>query len=70
MNPAVRMLVGPKGLPESVVNVLVENLKQGYEGEIKESVSNIDEEPALLTGADLDAFLKEDFAMREAMLKK
>ena len=33
-------------------------------------VSNIDEEPALLTGADLDAFLKEDFAMREAMLKK
>lgn len=70
VNPAVRMLVGPKGLPESVVNVLVENLKQGYEGEIKESVSNIDEEPALLTGADLDAFLKEDFAMREAMLKK
>ena len=62
--------MGPKGLPESVVNVLVENLKQGYEGEIKESVSNIDEEPALLTGADLDAFLKEDFAMREAMLKK
>lgn len=70
VNPAVRMLVGPKGLPEDVVSVLAENLKTGYEGEIKDSVANIDEEPALLTGAELDTFLKEDFAMRETMLKK
>ena len=69
-NPAIRMLVGPKGLPDSVVDVLVENLKQGYDGEIRDSVSGIDEEPALLTGPELDAFLKEDFAMRKAMLTK
>ena len=53
-NPAIRMLVGPKGLPDSVVDVLVENLKQGYDGEIRDSVSGIDEEPALLTGPELD----------------
>lgn len=70
VNPAVRMLVGPKGLPDEVVNVLAEDLKKGYEGEIKESIKNIDEQPALLTGTDLDAFLKADFAMRESALAK
>lgn len=70
VNPAVRMLVGPKGLPDSAVNVLTENLKKGYEGEIKSSIENIDEQPALLTGADLNGFLKADFAMRQAALTK
>lgn len=69
-NPAVRMLVGPKEIPSDVLEVLAEGLKTGYEGEIKDSISNIDEQPALLTGTELDEFLKADFAMRESMLKK
>lgn len=70
VNPAVRMLVGPKGLPDASVNVLTKNLEKGYEGEIKSSIENIDEQPALLTGADLKGFLKADFAMRQAALTK
>lgn len=70
VNPAVRMLVGPKDIPDDIAEVLIENLKEGYEGDIKTSISNIDEEPSLLTGSALDEFLKADFAMREKMLKK
>lgn len=69
-NPASRMLVGPKGLSAETVDVLVESLKAGYEAEIAESVSNISEAPLLLTGTELDDFLKADFAMREGLLKK
>lgn len=70
VNPAIRMLVGPKNLPDDVMEVLTVNLEEGYEGEIAESIKNIDEAPALLTGKELDEFLASDFAMREEMLKK
>ncbi len=69
-NPARRMLVGPKGMPAEAVAKLVENLKKGYEGPMLESITTIGEVPDLLVGAELDAFLKADFAMRKAFLTR
>lgn len=69
-NPARRMLVGPKGIPTATVSKLVENLKKGYEGPMLESITTIGEVPALLVEAELEAFLKADFAMRKAFLTK
>ena len=69
VNPAVRMLVGPKGIPQEVVDIIVADLEEGYEGAIADGLLTIGEEPALLTGDDLAAFLEEDYAMREEMLK-
>ncbi len=70
LNPARRMLVGPKGLPTEVVDKLVADLKKGYEGPISTSITTIGEVPALLTGAELAKFLEADFAMRKAFLTK
>jgi Uncharacterized protein conserved in bacteria len=69
-NPARRMLVGPKNMPKTVVDCLVSELKKGFEGEMSANIKAIGEVPALMTGAELDAFLKSDFAMREAFLNK
>ncbi len=69
VNPAVRMLVGPKGIPQEIVDVIVADLKEGYEGAISEGLITIGETPSLLTGDELATFLEEDFAMREEMLK-
>lgn len=69
VNPAVRMLVGPKGIPQEIVDIIVADLEEGYEGAIADGLLTIGEEPALLTGDDLAAFLEEDYAMREEMLK-
>ncbi len=69
VNPAVRMLVGPKDLPQEVVDTIVANLEQGYEKDISEGLLTIGECPKLLTGDALETFLKDDFAMREEQLK-
>ena len=69
VNPAVRMLVGPKGIPQEIVDVIVADLEEGYEGAISEGLITIGEEPSLMTGDELAAFLEEDYAMREEMLK-
>ncbi|MEA4866317.1 MAG: tripartite tricarboxylate transporter substrate binding protein [Sphaerochaeta sp.] len=69
-NPARRMLVGPKGMSDVAVKKLVENLKKGYEGPMIDSITTIGEVPALLVGAELEEFLKADFAMRKAFLTK
>ena len=37
---------------------------------MSENIKAIGEVPALLTGAELDAFLKDDFAMRKAFFSK
>ncbi len=66
VNPAVRMIVGPKGIDQSVVDKLVAALEEGFEGAISENIKAQGEIPQLLTGAALDSFLKEDFAMRKA----
>lgn len=70
VNPAIRMLVGPAGIPQDVVDVIVSNLEEGYKGDIADSVTAIGESPVLLTGDALSTFLKDDFAMRETMLSK
>ncbi|MEG0762339.1 MAG: tripartite tricarboxylate transporter substrate binding protein [Oscillospiraceae bacterium] len=69
VNPAIRMLVGSKDMPQEIVDIIVNNLKTGYSGAIKDSVLAIGEVPVLLQGAELDKFLADDFAMRESMLK-
>ncbi len=69
-NPAMRMLVGPKGIPQNVVDKLIAELEKGYQGDMTANISAIGECPVLLTGAKLQEFLKSDFAMREAFLSK
>ena len=69
-NPAMRMIVAPKGVPSYVVDRIVAELKKGYEGVMSENIKAIGEVPALLTGAKLDAFLKDYFAMRKAFFSK
>lgn len=69
VNPAIRMLVGPANIPQEIVDVIVEKLVAGYQGEIADGVKAIGEAPVLLTGDELIAFLEKDFAMRETMLK-
>ena len=69
-NPAMRMIVAPKGIPSNVVDRIVAELKKGYEGVMTENIKAIGEVPALLTGDELDAFLKEDFAMRKEFFSK
>ena len=66
VNPAVRMLVGPKGISEEVVAKLEETLKEGFTADMKKNIETIGEVPQLLIGDELDAFLKEDFEMRKA----
>ena len=65
VNPAVRMIVGPKGIDQAIVDKLVDALEEGFEGEISENIKAQGEIPQLLTGAELDKFLKDDFAMRK-----
>lgn len=63
------MLVGPKGIPQEIVDIIVADLEEGYEGAIADGLLTIGEEPSLLTGDALAAFFEEDYAMREEMLK-
>ena len=70
VNPAIRMLVGPKGIPEEVVAQLVENLKKGFKGPMLETITAIGEVPNLLVGEKLKTFLNKDYAMRKAFLAK
>ena len=65
-NPAVRMIVGPKGIDQAIVDKLVAAITEGFEGPIAEMVRAQAEVPSLRTGEELDAFLESDFAMREA----
>lgn len=68
-NPAVRMLVGPKGMPQEIVEKIQSKLEICYEGAARDGLLTIGECPVLKVGTDLDEFLKEDFAMRERLLK-
>lgn len=70
VNPAVRMLVGPKGLPQEVIDRLTEELKTGYGGQVSESLKVIGEAPVLRTYEELQPYLESDFAMRKAQLVK
>ena len=67
-NPAVRMLVGPKDIPQELVEKIQDALKVCYEGEAREGLLTIGESPVLRTGEELDTFLQDDFAMREELL--
>ena len=69
-NPAKRMLVGPKNLPQDVVDSLVASIKEGFQGQIKANIENIGEMPMLITGAELESFLEKDFAVRKEFLTK
>ena len=66
VNPAVRMLVGPKGISDEVVAKLEAALTEGFQADMKKNIETIGEVPNLLIGEELDAFLKDDFAMRKA----
>jgi len=65
INPASRMLVGPKGIPQEKIDVLVKALQTGFQGEMKTTIEATGEVPYLTTGADLRKFLESDFAMRK-----
>lgn len=70
-NPACRMLVGPKGISQDKVDVLVAALRDGFAegGEMKKNIEALGESPLLVVGADLAEFLKQDFAMRQNYYK-
>lgn len=68
-NPAVRMLVGPRDIPQELVSKIEDALKVCYEGDAREGLLTIGESPVLRTGEELDTFLQDDFAMREELLK-
>lgn len=56
-NPAIRMLVGTKGaFPDSVVDVLVEISKQGYDGQFRDRFLGIDGGTRAADRTELDAF--------------
>ncbi len=65
VNPAVRMIVGPKGIDQAIVDKLVAALEEGFRGAISENIKAQGEIPQLLTGDALASFLKDDFAMRK-----
>ena len=67
LNPACRMLVGPKGISQDKVDALTKAIKEGYAdgGEMKANIENLGEAAVLTTGAELAAFLKSDFEMRQ-----
>jgi tripartite-type tricarboxylate transporter receptor subunit TctC len=69
-NPARRMLVGPKGIDQEIVDTLVAALEEGFEGKIKDNIVAIGEVPMLLTGSELASFLEDDFSMRKEFLTK
>lgn len=68
VNPAVRMLVGPKGIPDDVVAAITEKLELGYADVMRENLLTIGEDPVLRTAEEIQAYLVEDFAMRESLL--
>ncbi len=70
-NPACRMLVGPKGISQDKVDVLIAALQDGFAegGEMKKNIEALGESPLLVVGADLADFLKQDFAMRQDYYK-
>ncbi len=64
-NPAKRMLVGPKGIDQAVIDKLVAAMEEGYTADMKKNIEAIGEVPELTTGDELAAFLADDFAMRK-----
>ena len=72
LNPAIRMLNAPKGLPQEVIDTLSKCLAAGYAegGEIARNLRTIDEAPIYRDYKTINEFLKSDFAMREKLLKK
>lgn len=69
-NPAVRMLVGPKGLPQEIVKKIQDAVTVCYDGAAREGLLTIGEDPVLRVGEELDTMLEADFAMREELLAK
>ena len=65
VNPAVRMLVAPKGLSEDIIETLEAALEEGFKGPMADNITAINEVPVLLIGDELDKFLADDFAMRK-----
>ena len=70
VNPAVRMLVGPKDMPQEIVEKIQSQLEVCYEGDAREGLLTIGESPVLRVGTALDEMLETDFAMREKLLKQ
>ena len=69
-NPAIRMLVAPKGLPREVIDTLTRHLTEGYkpDGEMTRNLRALSEAPIFRDYDTINEFLKSDFAMREKLL--
>lgn len=70
VNADSRMLVGPKGLPQEVIDTITAELTEGYTAEVRESVLTINEAPVYFDYTTLNALLVNDYAKRNEIYGK
>lgn len=70
-NPAVRVLVGPAGMDQELVDTIVSYLDVMYAdgADLSEAIIAQYDDPRYLTGADLDEFIEDNYQFRLDLLE-
>lgn len=68
VSPMNRLLLGPAGMPEELVDAIVAQLDKIYtaDGELIQQINSQYDMPTYLTGDGLKSFIDENFAFRQS----